>query len=441
MHGDFSSVTFDSLDRFSAVVALQGRISVEADQNEQTAIVQHYLRTLVTDLLGAHAWPTENAGFDITPVPAADVGLKISKGRCYVDGMLVENPGEVSFFDQPDARFAPSQHALPKTFPYFAYLEVCERLVTFVEQPSIRDVALGVGGPDSSARSKVVWQVRYKDQLPGDVPTDVDGALGWWADNVAPALLDERSGQLTAAVSAGKEDELCALAPDAGFRGIENQLYRVEIHESGRLNGDGGAPMPSFKWSRDNGSVVFPVTGAPGEPILALANLGRDDRYALDVGDRVELVDDASALNREPLALRKVMAVDPVKLLVTLDAAPERVFGSNPERHPFIRRWDHQPPLTSDGAGHAIRFTVGPVTLEDGIVVVFSPGNYRTGDYWVFPARVETGSIEWPMKDGKALPRLPDGVQRSYVPLALVQSQSTRLDLRAPKFSPRSTGP
>jgi hypothetical protein len=41
---------------------------------------------------------------------------------------------------------------------------------------------------------------------------------------------------------------LCEIAATAGYRRLENQLYRVEVHE--------GGASPTFKWSRENGSVA-----------------------------------------------------------------------------------------------------------------------------------------------------------------------------------------
>lgn len=43
----------------------------------------------------------------------------------------------------------------------------------------------------------------------------------------------------------------CITPPDARYRGAENQLYRVEIHRGS------DAEPATFKWSRDNGTVVF----------------------------------------------------------------------------------------------------------------------------------------------------------------------------------------
>ena len=48
--------------------------------------------------------------------------------------------------------------------------------------------------------------------------------------------------------------------------------------------------------------------------------------------------------------------------------------------------------------------------LENGIRIRFEPGgHYRTGDYWLIPARAESGSIEWPYSAGNPLAKPPFG--------------------------------
>src|SRR5207249_761779 len=82
--------------------------------------------------------------------------------------------------------------------------------------------------------------------------------------------------------------------PDARYRGPENQLYRVEVHAGGE------AKDATFKWSRENGSVVFPVDELDGTWVQ-LASLGYDDKLDLDVGDHVEFTDTAYASRQEAL--------------------------------------------------------------------------------------------------------------------------------------------
>jgi hypothetical protein len=70
--------------------------------------------------------------------------------------------------------------------------------------------------------------------------------------------------------------------------------------------------------------------------------------------------------------------------------------------------------------------------LEDGIEIQFpqaiagsAAAKYRHGDYWLIPARVATGNIEWPQvtdskgeKSPASLP--PHGVEHHYAPLAVL---------------------
>jgi hypothetical protein len=78
----------------------------------------------------------------------------------------------------------------------------------------------------------------------------------------------------------------------------------------------------------------------------------------------------------------------------------------------------------------------GWIDLEDGIEIQFMPINkkgeahrYRTGDYWLIPARVSTGDIEWPVehKDGGIGPisQPPFGIRHHYAPLAILLNDKT----------------
>jgi Family of unknown function (DUF6519) len=53
------------------------------------------------------------------------------------------------------------------------------------------------------------------------------------------------------------------------------------------------------------------------------------------------------------------------------------------------------------------------IDLEDGVQIQFSAGGeYRTGDYWLIPARVATGNVEWPQDDDlNPQPLPPHGIE------------------------------
>jgi len=161
---------------------------------------------------------------------------------------------------------------------------------------------------------------------------------------------------------------------------------------------------------------------------VTLAHLGRDVSGSLQVNDWVEIVDDDLVLRGEPGLMRQVESTDPVEMSVTLKEAPGTLpaYDENSTKHPLLRRWDFQgggfedKALTlKEGAGEEDKDWIA---LEDGIQIQFpasaGPLNtYRSGDYWLIPARVATGDVEWP-KDQDGL--LPHGIEHHYAPLAVI---------------------
>ena len=167
----------------------------------------------------------------------------------------------------------------------------------------------------------------------------------------------------------------CAIAPDARYRGRENQLYRVEIHRPG-LPQDEGA---TFKWSRESGSVAFKVLDVTHDlksksVCVYLESLGHDRRTGLCEGDWVELIDTDVEFQQLVCPLTQIKKIDRQRRLVTLEylkVSPD----INLERQPIIRRWDHcenpDNPL-SDGAIPIIEGE--SIQLERGISIRFEQG-------------------------------------------------------------------
>jgi hypothetical protein len=96
MKGDFARVTFDRTRHYSQVFQQQGRVLLEADWNEQGALMLHALRSLAADLMGP-CWAA-GSGFRIDgsdpknpakTLPTQD--WRLSRGRFYVDGIPCEN--------------------------------------------------------------------------------------------------------------------------------------------------------------------------------------------------------------------------------------------------------------------------------------------------------------------------------------------------------------
>ncbi|MCX2731939.1 DUF6519 domain-containing protein [Saccharopolyspora sp. NFXS83] len=461
MHADLSRITFRPERGYSAVVAQQGRVQLDSDANEQALIQLHEQRVLLTDLIGPHGGPVDATGFGIQRVagPHGLDDLAIGSGRYYVGGIRcdayrpapgqavpdedepvppVEQPSSWTYWDQPDGFRDPELPGdrLPEE-PYLIYLKVWERIVTAAEDPQLREVALGAAAPDTSARVKVVWQVLA---LPAaelgvtnaDAPAEAvrEAFDGWTREQRAqPPLLAARSRR-----PADADTDPCLVSPEARYRGPENQLYRVEIHEGGAESG------ATFKWSRENGSVTFPADEVDGTWV-ALASLGGDEKLDLDVGDFVEVVDTAYTSRLEPKPLLRVEELDLPERRVRLSEEPG--VGRNPELHPFLRRWDQREGSKQPGAptrpmrGGAIPVEEGRwLRLEDGVEVCFKSTDpnrpaYRTGDHWLIPARTATGDVEWPTDPAsRPLLREPTGILVQHAPLAWVAGEQQIVDLR-----------
>lgn len=530
MKADLTRDTFHPFKHFDRVLMQQGRVQLDADWNEQAAILLHYLRTLAADLIGPAGGPGPDPGFEIKAfVPASTApDFQIGFGDYYVDGLLCQadfmptaisatattnvyqvmnwrsdfeltpipffevfddTPGTtndpvavtvsgpqkssnqvtitpsvagssfsnlaspklrrwITYLHQPDFVYSTTPGAISppplQNSQYQIYLDVWERVITYAEDDSIREVALG--GPDTAARTKRVWQVKAV-QTDEDVCATFQGLY----DQFQPA---NRGWLQAMAKQASPSTDPCIINPNASYTGPENQLYRVEINRGGGP-WSGADPTDNtaatFKWSRENGSVIYPIASGGGTNAIVVETLGRDDRFGLTPGEFVEVQDDRSVLLNLPGNLLPVQAIDSSSLTVTVGGTPDGVLGSDETLHPLLRRWDQTEGDPAEGGltlanDNAAFVQEGKwLMLEDGVQIRFQPaaGNnvppqpnlnqYRTGDYWLIPARTATGDVEWPKVTGPdgnpeidsqgnpipiALP--PHGITHHYAPLAVV---------------------
>src|SRR5205814_10213145 len=131
-----------------------------------------------------------------------------------------------------------------------------------------------------------------------------------------------------------------------------------------------------------------------------------DSGSSLRINDWVEIVDDVSVFRGMPARLRQVESIDTLEMSVTLKD-PEGLPNYSDEdsaKHPLLRRWDFR---SDDDEGRALPVTEAAgdepadwIALEDGIQIQFPVAaqgqearTYRTGDYWLIPARTATGDV------------------------------------------------
>jgi len=463
MRGDFSRIRFNPARNYTAVLEQQGRVALDADENEQRAIDGYLRNTKATDVIGDSGAPIGDDGFSIS---ISNGKLMIGAGRYYVQGLLCENTKNIAYDNQPylisDTTSSSLLQAVQQqrgAVVLQVWLEVWERLVTAREDSCLLEPALGQAA-ETSVRRQTVWRV-FAELSEGDgsrplpsssasessnasTPSNATPAVvhaGIFAsfeqahaavvsdasNYVAPAPEADSADANKIVVTAPKNQDVtvqkltsanatccqgmrtpihkllpgrmaaqtnpaadsCGCEPiaSAGYLGMENQLYRVEIHHSGSRE------MATFKWSRENGSVLAGIEAIDGADVR-VDSLGPDANLGLLPNQWVEIFDDKTLFGDTPNNsgdLYQIQSIDPSLRRVTLFTP---VTGIDVSRNARMRRWDQSgTTVTSDGIalGTDMWFP-----LENGIEVRFEKGDFEPGDAWTIPARAATGTIEWP---------------------------------------------
>ena len=501
MKGDFSRLRFNPAKNYTSVLQQQGRVSLDSDANEQ-AIIDEYLRAEeITDIVGKCGGPKSYCGFKITFDNAT--GLSIGPGRYYVEGIACENDKALLYPDQPylittleDEKLLFAELARGTITTLQVYLQVWKRLVTSLDDPCLREPALGMA--DTTARLQTVWRVILnpiyakatnnasasasltvtkatlasfeggKIAEPSVSDATIDKAVledrlfhsslesvpaqtapvsvERPSETVSPAVsvTGERSpviiqsnccqnmafgtrlrnpGKLWAQTSDSSDDCSCEPTPASGYRGLENQLYRVEVHTSGTDS------TATFKWSRENASLVVAVSSVSGKQVF-VDSLGPDANLGFKHGDWVEISDDTDLFGEQPNQPGTLYQIDSISR-ETLSITMKSAVGSvDLGRNSRLRRWDQSG--TGAVAG-GIGITQGRwFSLENGIEVQFAAGEYITGDYWLIPARTATGNIEWPpcgSEGGKFQPAIKTPI--FYASLACITLNDVDSDTNA----------
>ena len=466
MSFDLSRKHFSSLDNYLGVIMQQGRVQTDADWNTLVDQFARRMQAESLDTFGPAVVPRETPDGFLVSGSVAD--FEIGAGRIYVDGILAENhtgvlkwdarlaeisgtarlsgadldaapsgsSGTTPYSGQP---YYPNPPDLPSGENYLVYVDVWQRDITHLQDEGLVDVAVGV---DTTARRQTVWQVKFLDGV-GDIDPGTDDVdIPGWLETVHPssARLSTATGNLT------DDDNPCLLPPQAGYKGLENQLYRVQVHEGGAVG------TATFKWSRDNAIVASRISAMPSGNEVVVDSLGRDEVLSFHEGDWVEITDDYRDLMGMPGEIRRIQlggGIDTATRVITLEGAALPIGSADgefptdaanltqPERHTRLIRWDQggivfredeTQHADLDDAGSTGLITVPPsgtrLFLEKGILVDFDleavvseagfDPEFKTGDYWIFAARVNDASIE-------ILERSPPmGVHHHYAKLAIV---------------------
>ena len=468
MGADISRDTFVAIRRREGVLLQQGRPLSDADWNEQVAITRHRDQERARDTFGRAAAPRDGGGFTVTAVGGGR-DLSLSSGRIYVDGLAVDNTPDAApaivasaagltlGLPEPDGRplvvgdsvvvttptstvlgvvatavgaavtlqaahgvaigtavtvrrrtllsrqpYAPAappvptvDGSAPSPGRYVVVLHAHVQGFSVLDDPTLAEQALG--GPDTATREGVVWRVGL-----ARVGAVGSGTCTNWDPPTPTARLRP---SLAAPTATGDE---CALPADAGYLGVRNSLYRIQVAQTAA---DG--TVTRVLWDPDNGSVAAPVAAVSASTVT-LASFGPRGADPFE-GAVVTAEDEATGWTEQPARVATVTSVDR-DLREVLLSAPWGPVG----RRPRLRRWSGVADVPGDGS---------PVELEQGLYVTVS-GRAPVGAYWLVTARSAlsgSGSLEWPGGGTEPFAALPHrGPPEAWAALALVDFDGTR---------------
>ncbi len=167
MNGEFSRLTFNQSNDYTGVLLQQGCALVDAEWNEQCALLNEQMRRAIADIiqsLGSNALlptlaPSESTITDKDGNPCLEIG--IAAGVFYVHGARCRQRQSETI----PVRIHPKDSIRPDRDPFVISLHAWERTVSALEDPQLCDSALQ--GADSALRSQIVWELQV-DQ--GSVP-------------------------------------------------------------------------------------------------------------------------------------------------------------------------------------------------------------------------------------------------------------------------------
>ena len=373
----------------------------------------------------------------------------------YVDGLLAENHGAAA--DRASTRCSRSRPAPPTRRttqqPYWptpdraarpagthlVYLDVWEREVTYLEDPDLVEVAVGV---DTTARMQTVWQVAPAAEDVGDATcaTPDDEIPGWLDADRALGRAGSRRHRSTsrrtttrascrrpAATAASRTSSTASRSTTGGTPGTRDvQVVARQRH---------GRDRRSSRWSSP--------TGCGSRP------LGRDDVLRFSTGDWVEITrrlrEFGAGGRRDAQGRRSTMPTRTHHLHAgAAGRAAARERRQTPARATCACAAGTSTGSVSDGAGTqarrprragldrrdhcpGARGDAGAARERRRRHVLDRPGGsggFRAGDYWVFAARTADASVE--LLD--AAP--PRGIHHHYARLGTVTFPDSQTDCR-----------
>lgn len=431
MSSDRARISYDEMQEYRSVVMQQGRVTLEADWNEQSDLLTEEMRKEALDFVGPVGSPDGGyvvsmgeADLEITPGTLYVGGLRVSIGGdrplLYGNQMKEQRPPAGQWLDhfQSDGRFLTVKR--PDKGFELVYLLLREQEITAVEDRALLEVALG--GPDTAARKRILQRFGRFGTKQNDCATAVSElvkSLGMSIDLKTRRLRSECRLEVAFKAPAAEAGP-CEPASAGGYLGADNQMIRVKTARSAE-----GAPL--LLWGFDNASSLYRVAQNTRDSVspktVILSGKPVDSFHNLVQNQAVEVLPAAATLNDKEFAAAdhgfvcRVSGYDSATNEVTLDQPLPDVYRSSPRL--FLRVWQEMKEITK--APLELGTTGLTVTLYQGASEI------HPGDYWCFAVRPGAPTQIFPPRYRR--PQLPEGPRLWLCPLALVDWSGKNLPL------------
>jgi hypothetical protein len=438
MGSDRARVTYDPKQQYRSVVMQQGRVTLEADWNEAGQITNEEIRKEALDFVGPCGTPDD--GYKVVLTSASPTNLPfdfyIRSGTMYVGGIRAYLYDPVQYSNQPDWRdYGPedpdwvdpaSFTASPSISPIneFIYLLLREQEVSAVEDPDLKDVALG--GPDTAQRTRLLQRfVRIASQGTDCVSGLAAAQAKWQSEGL---FFDPDTMRLCPwsrlQVGFSKQTQPpdpCQPQAQGGYLDPDNQLIRVQISGIDQASGN-----PKFLWGFDDASFLYRINVDPHNPQnLVFQQVPVDANHQPISGQAVEVLrttadlpngGDVAATSGFVFTLEQNYNPDSQSVAIpTGISLPPDYTNSNqsPPNQLFLRVWQQE-----------VAFTPGQQNQlgNTGVLVTLSTPNnqpFHLSDYWLFAVRPATPQTVYPERYQNESQR-PDGPRLWACPLGVI---------------------
>lgn len=432
MSSDRAKISYDENQHYRSVVMQQGRVTLEADWNEQSQIVNEEMRKEALDFVGSSGTPDN--GYAVSKVSNSSYDLSLSPGTLYVDGMRLGLDKNTNYGNQDewvDTEGDPFWVNVPEqaTSNEYVYLLLREQEISAVEDPALLEVALG--GPDTAARTRLIQRIVRTSTNGNDCPSALsDLEANSWAHQgltFDPASLRLQSkATLTLGFDApSTTTDPCQPQATGGYLGAENQLIRVKISTVDTRNN-----QYKLVWGYDNASFLSRVTAESNSTKLILNTQPVDSTHQPQKNQAVEILRTAAKLSNGEY----VAAADGFVTLVSASYNPDfqsvelpaswiseysSLYSSTPQI--YLRVWQEE-----------IAFVPGTAVKLNGtgltVTMTADANGFHVGDFWLFAVRPGTSTQVFPQRYNNNAPQLPDGPRLWACPLALINWKTSYPD-------------